>query len=130
MPLLEVMLSGVIWSGALVAGLQLWGRGAMKQQSTASRVELMHQIERDRLQLQQRWWALPERSCADADMGSFVVVANEQPTAPGLRRVLELSTAEPGLWVRWSALEGTEVLRQRFVTAAGLGLCTDEELAG
>ena len=26
MPLLEVMLSCVIWSGALLAGLQLWGR--------------------------------------------------------------------------------------------------------
>ena len=130
MPLLEVMLSCVIWSGALLAGLQLWGRGAMQQQNQAQRAELLRQIERDRLQLQQRWRALPPRPCADADMADFVVVADEQPMAPGLRRVLELSTKEPGLWVRWSASEGTEVLRQRLVTAAGLGRCSEEELIG
>ena len=130
MPLLEVMLSCVIWSGALLAGLQLWGRGAMQQQNLVQRAELLRQIERDRLQLQQRWRALPDRPCADPDMADFVVVADEQPMAPGLRRVLELSRDEPGLWVRWSALEGTEVLRQRLVTAAGLGRCSEEELIG
>ena len=130
MPLLEVMLSCVIWSGALLAGLQLWGRGAMQRQNQAERAELLRQVERDRLQLQQRWRALPERPCADPDMADFVVVADEQPMATGLRRVLELSRDEPGLWVRWSALEGTEVLRQRLVTAAGLGRCSEEELIG
>ena len=129
MPLLEVMLSCVIWSGALLAGLQLWGRGAMQRQNQAERAELLRQVERDRLQLQQRWRALAERPCADPDMADFVVVANAQPMA-GLRRVLELSTKEPGLWVRWSALEGTEVLRQRLVTAAGLGRCSEEEWFG
>ena len=54
MPLLEVMLSCVIWSGALLAGLQLWGRGAMQRQNQAERAELLRQVERDRLQLQQR----------------------------------------------------------------------------
>ena len=63
-------------------------------------------------------------------MADLVVVADEQPMAPGLRRVLELSRDEPGLWVRWSALEGTEVLRQRLVTAAGLGRCSEEEVIG
>ena len=130
MPLLEVMLSCVIWSGALLAGLQLWGRGAMQRQNQAERAELLRQVERDRLQLQQRWRALPERPCADPDMVDFVVVADEQPRAPGLRRVLELSRDEPALWVRWSAMEDTEVLRQRLVTAAGLGRCRDEELIG
>ena len=130
MALLEVMLSCVIWSGALLAGLQLWGRGAMQRQNQAQRVELLRQVERDRLQLQLRWRALPERPCADADMGDFVVVADAQPMAPGLRRVLELSRDEPGLWVRWSALEDTKVLRQRLVTAAGLGRCREEEWAG
>ena len=130
MPLLEVMLSCVIWSGALLAGLQLWGRGAMQRQNQAEGAELLRQIERDRLQLQQRWRALAERPCADPDMADFVVVANAQPMAPGFRRVLELSTKEPGLWVRWSALDDTEVLRQRLVTAAGLGRCRDEELIG
>ena len=130
MPLLELMLSCVTWSGALLAGLQLWGRGAMQRQNQAQRAELLRQIERDRLQLQQRWRALPERPCADADMGDFVVVADAQPMAPGLRRVLELSRDEPGLWVRWSALEDTKVLRQRLVTAAGLGRCREEEWAG
>ena len=130
MPLLELMLSCVIWSGALLAGLQLWGRGAMQRQNLVQRAELLRQIERDRLQLQQRWRALPARPCADADMADFVVVADEQPMAPGLRRVLELSRDEPGLWVRWSALEGTEVLRQRLVTAAGLGRCSEEAWAG
>ena len=62
MPLLEVMLSCVIWSGALLAGLQLWGRGAMQRQNQAERAELLRQIERDRLQLQQRWRALPKLS--------------------------------------------------------------------
>ena len=124
------MLSCVIWSGALLAGLQLWGRGAMQQQNQAQRAELLRQIERDRLQLQQRWRALPARPCADPAMADFVVVANAQPMAPGLRRVLDLSRDEPGLWVRWSASEGTEVLRQRLVTAAGLGRCRDEELIG
>ena len=130
MPLLEVMLSCLIWSGALLAGLQLWGRGAIQRQNQVQRAELLRQIERDRLQLQQRWRALPERPCADADMADFVVVADAQPMAPGLRRVLELSRDEPGLLVRWSALEGTEVLRQRLVTAAGLGRCSEEELIG
>ena len=130
MPLLELMLSCLIWSGALLAGLQLWGRGAMQRQNQAERAELLRQIERDRLQLQQRWRALPERPCADPDMADFVVVADEQPMAPGLRRVLELSRDEPGLWVRWTALDGTEVLRQRLVTAAGLGRCSEEEWAG
>ena len=130
MPLLELMLSCVIWSGALLAGLQLWGRGAMQRKNLVQRAELLRQIERDRLQLQQRWRALPARPCADVDMADFVVVADEQPMAPGLRRVLELSRDEPGLWVRWSALEGTEVLRQRLVTAAGLGRCSEEEWAG
>ena len=130
MPLLEVMLSCVIWSGALLAGLQLWGRGAMHRQNQAERAELLRQVERDRLQLQQRWRALPERPCADPDMADFVVVADEQPMAPGLRRVLDLSRDETDLWVRWSALEGTEVLRQRLVTAAGLGRCSEEELIG
>ena len=130
MPLLEVMLSCVIWGGALLAGLQLWGRGAMQRQNQAERAELLRQIERDRLQLQQRWRALPERPCADTDMADFVVVADEQPMAPGLRRVLDLSRDETGLWVRWSALEGTEVLRQRLVTAAGLGRCSEEEVIG
>ena len=130
MPLLEVMLSCVIWSGALLAGLQLWGRGAMQRQNQAERAELLRQIERDRLQLQQRWRALQARPCADHDMDDFIVVANAQPMAPGLRRVLELSRDEAGLWVRWSALEGTEVLRQRLVTAAGLGRCSEEELPG
>ena len=130
MPLLEVMLSCVIWSGALLAGLQFWGRGAMQRQNQVQRAELLRQIERDRLQLQQRWRALPKRPCADADMADFVVVADEQPMAPGLRRVLDLSRDEPGLWVRWSALEGTEVLRQRLVTAAGLGRCSEEEWIG
>ena len=130
MPLLELMLSCVIWSGVLLAGLQLWGRGAMQQQNQAQRAELLLQIERDRLQLQQRWRALPARSCADHDMDDFIMVANAQPMAPGLRRVLELSRDEAGLWVRWSALEGTEVLRQRLVTAAGLGRCIDGEWAG
>ena len=130
MPLLELMLSCVIWSGALLAGLQLWGRGAMQQQNRAQRAELLRQIERDRLQLQQRWRALQARPCADPDMADFIMVANAQPMAPGLRRVLELSRDEAGLWVRWSALEGTEVLRQRLVTAAGLGRCSDGEWAG
>ena len=130
MPLLELMLSCVIWSGALLAGLQLWGRGAMQRQNQAQRAELLRQIERDRLQLQQRWRALPKRPCADADMADFVVVADEQPMSPGLRRVLDLSRDERGLWVRWSALEGTEVLRQRLVTAAGLGRCSEEEWIG
>ena len=67
MPLLELMLSCVIWSGALLAGLQLWGRGAMQQQNQAQRAELLRQIERDRLQLQQRWRALQARPCADPD---------------------------------------------------------------
>jgi len=130
MPLLEVMLSCVIWSGALLAGLQLWGRGAMQRQNQAERAELLRQVERDRLQLQQRWRALPKRPCADANMADFVVVADEQPMAPGLRRVLDLSRDETSLWVRWSALEGTEVLRQRLVTAAGLGRCSEEEVIG
>ena len=58
MPLLEVMLSCMIWSGALLAGLQLWVRGAMQRQNLVQRAELLRQVERDRLQLQQRWRAL------------------------------------------------------------------------
>ena len=129
MPLLEVMLSCVIWSGALAAGLQLWGRGASQQQSNAQRATLIQEIERDRLRLIQHWRALPPRSCSDGDQRFLETVAKDQPTAPGLRRVLELSTSEPGLWVRWSSADGMTVLRERLVTAAGLGLCTQEELA-
>ena len=129
MPLLEVMLSCVIWSGALAAGLQLWGRGASQQQSNAQRATLIQEIERDRLRLIKHWRSLPPRSCSDGDQRFLEAVAKEQPTAPGLRRVLELSTFEPGLWVRWSSADGTTVLRERLVTAAGLGLCTQEELA-
>ncbi|WP_296416607.1 hypothetical protein [Vulcanococcus sp. DEBay_Sum29NL08_54] len=129
MPLLEVMLSCVIWSGALAAGLQLWGRGASQQQSNAQRATLIQEIERDRLRLIKHWRSLPPRSCSDGDQRFLETVAKDQPTAPGLRRVLELSTSEPGLWVRWSSADGSTVLRERLVTAAGLGLCTQEELA-
>ena len=129
MPLLEVMLSCVIWSGALAAGLQLWGRGTSQQQRNAQQATLIQEIERDRLRLIKQWHALPPRSCSDGDQSFLESVAKDQPTAPGLRRVLELSTSEPGLWVRWSSAEGSTVLRERLVTAAGLGLCTQEELA-
>ena len=129
MPLLEVMLSCVIWSGALAAGLQLWGRGASQQQSNSQRAVLIQEIERDRLRLTKHWRALPPRSCSDGDQRFLETLAMAQPAAPGLRRVLELSASEPGLWVRWSSADGSTVLRERLVTAAGLGLCTQEELA-
>jgi len=122
MHLVEVMVAGVIWSGALGAGFQLSSRGATLLQRNQQMLQVLEVIERDRLQLQVSWreHRTPEACLDDAH---FEPQVNDLPMPTGIRRVVKISEREGGALVEWWQKDSPVLLRKQLFTSAGLGLC-------
>ena len=111
-------MAAVLFLSAAVGSLQLWGAAAGGSQLQVQRQALRDQIERDRLLLQRHWrqqW-LRSQSCPTAEQLRAAALA--LPSADPLHRQLSVAADGVALQVDWP-----EGHRQRWFTAAGLGLC-------
>jgi hypothetical protein len=127
MNLIELSLAALLFAGATVSSLQLWGAAADASQSTEHRQDQLDQMERDRLQLMGAWrqQLLPGRDCASA-LAQLEAVATALPAPPApLQRQLMRSADGQMVLVRWRVVDGTinGLERLRGFTPAGLGLC-------
>ena len=116
--MLDTLVAAVLFLSAAVGSLQLWGAAAGGGQVQVERQMLRDQIERDRLLLQRQWrqqWPRGQ-SCPTADQ--LRAAAEAWPAAAPLQRQISADAAGVGLQVRWPQAQ-----RQRWFTAAGLGLC-------
>ena len=116
--MLDTLVAAVLFLSAAVGSLQLWGAAAGGGQVQVERQMLRDQIERDRLLLQRHWrqqWPRGQ-SCPTADQ--LRAAAEAWPAAAPLQRHISADAAGVALQVRWPQAQ-----RQRWFTAAGLGLC-------
>jgi type II secretory pathway component PulJ len=124
MQLLEVSLAAALFSAATTGSLQLWAAGMGQQHTLASRSELIERMELDRLQLQARWrQALPRAEVCPSDAAPMLAAAQQIETPPQLSRQLEPLRDGPGVRVVWSVPAQPGLVRSRWFTPAGLGLC-------
>ena len=116
--MLETLVAAVLFVSAAVGSLQLWGAAAGGSQAQLQRQGLRDLIERDRLLLERHWrqqWPRSQ-SCPTAEQLRAAALA--LPAADPLQRQLRADADGVVLKVHWP-----EGQRQRWFTAAGLGLC-------
>jgi len=115
---LETLVAAVLFLSAAVGSLQLWGAAAGGSQLQVQRQALRDQIERDRLLLQRHWRQQWPRSQSCPTAEQLRVAALALPAVDPLHRQLSVVADGVALQVDWP-----EGKRQRWFTAAGLGLC-------
>ena len=90
----------------------------------AVRNELIERMELDRLQLQARWrQAFPRAELCPSDAAPMLAAALKIETPPQLSRQVEPLRDGPGVRVVWSVPAQQGLVRSRWFTPAGLGLC-------
>lgn len=126
MQLVEVLVAGVVFTAASGSSLQLFAQAASSSQQTELRQQRLERIELDRLQLQAHW----HRELAGAEACAISAeqlkaLAAAVPAPPQLQREVVLGEQPDELRLRWRFAGEPGVVRERLVTAAGLGTsCT------
>lgn len=126
MQLVEVMVAATVFAMATGSSVQLWSRAALGSQQVEIHQQQGERIELDRLQLQARWHAglrQPAGPACAVSPAQLVKVAERVPVPPQLRRDVTPVDQGSALRVRWSGEASPALARERFFTAAGLGLC-------
>lgn len=130
MNLVEALVAASLFLAGVAASLQLWAGAGGSQRSLDQRQHLRERIERDRLVLQSHWrLTLASASCPTVEQMLQAAVA--LPPAAPVERQAQVGGDGQTLQVLWPAAG-----RQRWYTAAGLGLCpetsplTDSQLEG
>jgi type II secretory pathway component PulJ len=124
MQLVEVMVAASVFTAAAGGSLQLFAQAASSSQQSELRQQQLERVELDRLQLQAHWrrQLQGEASCSVNPEQLQAMAAQLQPPPQVQREVLPGEQAEE-LRVRWRIAGHMSVVRERWVTAAGLGLC-------
>ena len=126
MQLVEVMVAATVFTAASGSSLHLFAQAASTSQATEARQQQLERIELDRLQLQAHWLqTLAEQMLCSPSPEQLQAFAAALPPPPQLQRELIASDSGDGLHVRWRLSGQAAVVRERLLTAAGLGLgCT------
>jgi hypothetical protein len=122
MQLVEVLVAGAVFTAASGSSLQLFAQAAISSQQTELRQQRLERIDLDRLQLQAHWRLelVGAEACAISP-DQLKALAAVVPVPPQLQREVVLGAAPGELRVRWRFDGEPTVVRERLVTAAGLG---------
>jgi hypothetical protein len=125
MQLVEVLVASGLFALASGSSLQLWGQLGRGVQQGELREQMLQRIEIDRLQLEARWRAdlQPSPQC-HGQAQAMEGLAASLPVPPQLQRSIALSSQPEELRVHWQAAAMPHLVRERWFSAAGLGLCS------
>ena len=125
MQLVEVLVASGLFALASGSSLQLWGQLGRGVQQGELREQMLQRIEIDRLQLEARWRAdlQPSPQCL-GKAEAMQALAASLPVPPQLQRSIALSSQPEELRVHWQAAAEPHLVRERWFSAAGLGLCS------
>jgi type II secretory pathway component PulJ len=124
MQLVEVMVASVVFALSSVCSLQIWSQFGRGVQHSELREQWLQRMEIDRLQLQARWRSdLQQSPQCVGQAEAMQALAASLPVPPQLQRQIALGAQPEELAVHWQAVDQPGLQRQRWFSAAGLGLC-------
>ena len=125
MQLVEVLVASGLFALASGSSLQLWGQLGRGVQQSELREQILQRIEIDRLQLEARWRAdlQPSPQCMGQTQ-AMEALAALLPVPPQLQRSIAQGDQPGELRVHWRAVTHLSLERERWFSAAGLGLCS------
>lgn len=128
MQLVEVMVAASVFMAAALASSQLFTQVAGSSQQSEHLQQQLERIEFDRLQLEAHWLRRRQSlsSCSVA-VDHMSAVAAEVSPPPQVHRELLAGERPEELRLRWRIASWSAPLRQRLVTAAGLGVCAGSQ---
>ena len=138
MALVEVMVAAAVFTAASCGSLQLFAQVADNSQQMELRQQRLERIELDRLQLQAHWRReLSGVAPCSVTPEQLKALAAVVPVPPQLKREVVLGAAPDELLLRWRFDGEPTVVRERLMTAAGLGVScnasaplTDSQMEG
>lgn len=124
MQLVEVLVAASVFTAAAGGSLQLFAQAASHSQHGELRQQQLERIEIDRLQLQAHWRRqLQDQAVCPLNREQLQALAAQLPPPPRVQRQLLPGDQPEELRVRWRFEGEAAVVRERLVSAAGLGLC-------
>lgn len=126
MQFVEVLVAASVFTAAAGGSLQLFAQAASSSQQGELRQQQLERVEFDRLQLQAHWRReLQGQSFCGVGADQLQALASALPPPPQVKRELLPGARTDELRLRWRIASQSAPVRERLVTAAGLGLCSE-----
>lgn len=125
MQFVEVMVAASLFTAAATGSLQLFAQAAGSSQQGDLRQQQLERVEFDRLQLQAHWRReLQGQPSCVVSADQLRAVAAALPPPPQVQREFLPGERTDELRLRWRVASQSAPVRERLVTAAGLGVCS------